>query len=112
MMSSGSHPCERRKLLISPAPPRICWNTATTITQDRKWGRYRIDCTHWRTRLDTRLCSSSARMIGAGKTKTVCSSVMISVLRSAARNSGSPENRIWKFSNPTQRLRSTPRYGW
>lgn len=28
-----------RKVLSMPALPSICWNSATTITQDRKCGR-------------------------------------------------------------------------
>ena len=32
-------PPSRRKWLTTPVPPRISWNSATTITHERKCGR-------------------------------------------------------------------------
>ena len=39
MMSTACQPLARRIWLISPAPPKICWKTETTSTQEKKCGR-------------------------------------------------------------------------
>ena len=39
MMLTVPRSCDRRKLLSMPLPPSSCWNSDTTITQDRKCGR-------------------------------------------------------------------------
>lgn len=39
MRSKPSWPFSRSVWAMSPAPPNICWNTVTTRTQEKKWGR-------------------------------------------------------------------------
>ena len=39
MSNPEPSPWSRSVWLISPAPPKICWNTVTTSTHEKKWGR-------------------------------------------------------------------------
>lgn len=37
--SKPSYPCCRRVCAMMPAPPKICWKTVMTSTQEKKCGR-------------------------------------------------------------------------
>lgn len=92
---------------MMPAPPKICWKTVTTKTQEKKCGRYMIACATARTRGRITLLMTSASTIGTGKNSTSCSTNSMMVFFVALQNSGSsitrencstPIHGLWKIA--------------
>lgn len=90
---------------MMPAPPRICWKTVMTSTQEKKCGRYRTAWTSALSRGLSTLLTSRASAIGTGKKRTSWRRKRTRVFSTACQNPGSAKTRS-NWARPTQGLSS------